>query len=69
MDLTMGCRVTSARVNVYSLYPSLVQRVCPKCSGLMLISEALPYSQKGRELRIFECTRCAHYEKHIVKVR
>jgi hypothetical protein len=35
----------------------------------MLISDVLPYTQKGRELRIFECTRCAHYEKHIVKVR
>jgi NAD-dependent SIR2 family protein deacetylase len=58
----------SARINVYSLHPSLLQRTCPKCGGLMLISDVLPYTQKGRELRIFECTRCAHYEKHIVKV-
>jgi hypothetical protein len=35
----------------------------------MLISEVLPYTQKGREMRIFECTRCAHSEKHIVKVQ
>jgi hypothetical protein len=35
----------------------------------MLISEVLPYTQKGYELRIFECTRCAHSEKHKVKVR
>jgi hypothetical protein len=34
----------------------------------MLISEVLPYTQKGRELRIFECTRCVYSEKLIVKV-
>jgi hypothetical protein len=35
----------------------------------MLISEVLPYTQERRELRIFECTRCAHSEKLVVKVR
>jgi hypothetical protein len=35
----------------------------------MPISEILPDTQKGRELRIFECTRCAHYEEHIVKMQ
>jgi hypothetical protein len=49
-ELATGCEQSattmSVRINVYSLHPSLLQRACPKCGGLMLISEILPYAQK-----------------------
>jgi hypothetical protein len=52
--------------NVYPLKAPVVQRECPSCGGVMLISEVEPY-QKDSELRVFECTRCAYSEKLVVK--
>ena len=47
---------------------AIVRPLCPKCAAMMLLARIEPASP-GHDRRTFECRKCGHSERVVVKFR